>query len=128
MMKDVVIVGAGPAGLTAAIYALRAGLDTQVIERYAPGGQVVTTDTVENYPGFVEPVGGWELMSRMEEQARRLGAEIVNGEIATIGKDGASGSFNLAMADGTVKNARTVIIAAGAAFRKLGVPGESKFP
>ena len=61
-MKDLVIIGAGPGGLSAAIYGIRAGLDLVVIEKFSPGGQVINTWEVENYPGFAEPVAGWELM------------------------------------------------------------------
>ncbi|HOO72585.1 MAG TPA: thioredoxin-disulfide reductase [Spirochaetota bacterium] len=126
-MKDLIIIGAGPAGLAASIYGIRAGLDCVVVERYSPGGQVMNTDMVENYPGFAEPVGGWELMSRMEEQARRLGVEIMNGEIASVDKNPDTGIFQVKLSDGSAIESRTVIIATGASFRKLGVPGEAEF-
>ena len=125
-MKDLLILGAGPAGLSAAIYAMRAGLDMAIIERYAPGGQVMNTDEVENYPGFVDPIGGWELMSRMEQQARRLGAEVINGEILSVEKN-RENVLILKQADGSELQARAVILATGASFRKLGVPGEAEY-
>lgn len=126
-MKDLLILGAGPAGLSAAIYAVRAGLDCSILEKFSPGGQVMNTDEVENYPGFVEPIGGWDLMSRMEQQARRLGVSIENGEITSVDKDEASKIFTVKLSDGKEVTARTVIIATGAAFRKLNVPGEVEF-
>ncbi len=126
-MKDLIIIGAGPAGLSAAIYGIRAGLDCLIIERYSPGGQVMNTDMVENYPGFVDPVGGWELMSRMEEQARRLGVEITSGDVVSVEKKSDAGSLVIGLAGGDQFEARTVIIATGASFRRLGVSGEAEF-
>ena len=123
-MKDLIIIGAGPAGLSAAIYGLRSGLDLVMVEKLAPGGQVMSTYEVENYPGFVDPVAGWELMSRMENQARRLGAEIVCGDVVSIDRNAASGILALTMADGSSMEAKTVIAATGASYRKLKVPGE----
>jgi thioredoxin reductase (NADPH) len=123
-MKELIIIGAGPAGLSAAIYGLRSGLDLVLVERLAPGGQVMSTYEVENYPGFVEPVAGWELMSRMENQARRLGAEIVSGEVASIGRNASDGTHALTLADGSMMEAKTVIAATGASYRRLKVPGE----
>ena len=126
-MRDVIIIGAGPAGLTAAIYAKRAGLDTLILERYSPGGQVMLTHAVENYPGFVEPVEGWKLVNDMEEQARRLGAEITNGEVASVVKNDETGTFLLTTLAGAEYESRAVIAAMGSSYRRLGVPGEGKF-
>lgn len=123
-MKDLIIIGGGPAGLTAGIYGKRAGLDLILLEKFSPGGQVVTSFEIENYPGFAEPVEGWKLMSDMEEQARRLGVEIVSAEVISIRKEG--GIFTVDTGDSLLK-ARCVIIAAGASHRKLGVPGENEF-
>jgi thioredoxin reductase (NADPH) len=124
-MKDLVIIGAGPAGLTAAIYGMRAGLDLSVIEKFAPGGQVVNTWEVENYPGFKEPLAGWELMAAMEDQTRRLGADIASADVTSIKKEG--GAFTVELNGEDPVQARAVIIAAGASFRKLGIPGEKEF-
>jgi thioredoxin reductase (NADPH) len=126
-MKDLIIIGAGPAGLTAAIYGIRSGMDLAVIEKLSPGGQVMNTYEVENYPGFEEPVAGWELMSRMENQARRLGAEIVSGDVASFTRDAATGVFSVRMGDNNVMEARTVIAASGASYKRLGVPGEEQY-
>lgn len=126
-MKDLVIVGAGPAGLSAAIYGMRAGIDLVVLEKLAPGGQVMTTYEVENYPGFVDPVPGWELMSNMENQARRLGAEIVSVELSSIRRNEAENHFEISIVGGEPIRARSVICATGASLLKLGVPGEAEF-
>jgi len=124
-MKDLIIIGAGPAGLSAAIYGIRAGLDLLVVEKFSPGGQVINTYEVENYPGFAEPLSGWELMSRMEEQARRLGTEIVSGDVESVVAD--AGRFSVTMAGGQVVEAKTVIAATGASYRRLNVPGEEQY-
>ncbi len=125
-MKELVIVGAGPAGLSAAIYGMRAGIDLVVIEKLAPGGQVMTTYEVENYPGFVDPIPGWELMSNIENQARRLGAEIRGVELSSI-RRGSGGCFEIETVGGDAIRARAVICATGASLLKLGVPGEAEF-
>ncbi|HPA71610.1 MAG TPA: FAD-dependent oxidoreductase, partial [Spirochaetota bacterium] len=124
-MKDLIILGAGPAGLAAAIYGMRAGLDLLVLEKFSPGGQVVNTYEVENYPGFAEPVPGWDLVSAMENQARRLGTEFATGEALEVTRDDTT--FTIRLADGEPLQARTVIAATGAALKKLGVPGEEQF-
>jgi thioredoxin reductase (NADPH) len=124
-MKDLIIIGAGPAGLAAAIYGKRAGLDLIVLERYAPGGQVMNTDEVENYPGFVEPIKGWELIAAMEGQAKRLDTEIVNGEVKSV-KKAADKSFDVELTDGQIQEAKTIILACGAMPNHLNVSGEAE--
>jgi thioredoxin reductase (NADPH) len=126
-MKDLIIIGAGPAGMTAAIYGIRAGLDLILIERLSPGGQVVNTYEVENYPGFIDPIRGWDLVSNMEKQARRLGVEIMSGEVASVRKKSESGAFLVQLEGGGVLEAKSVIAAAGATYRKLDVPGVEEF-
>ena len=126
-MKELVIVGAGPAGLSSAIYGIRAGLDLTVIERLSPGGQVMNTYEVENYPGFVEPIAGWELVSHFENQTRRLGAEIITGDVVSVRKDSASGLFSVQLSDGSPLEAKSVIAASGASYRRLKIPGEEEF-
>ena len=122
-MKDLIIIGGGPAGLSAGIYGKRAGLDLVLLEKLSPGGQVITSFEIENYPGFAEPVEGWKLMSDMEAQARRLGVDIINGEALSIAKEG--GVF-LVDTGGEIFKGKTVIVAAGANHRKLEVPGEKE--
>lgn len=126
-MKDLIIIGGGPAGLTAAIYGLRAGLDLVILEKFSPGGQVINTYEVENYPGFVEPIAGWELMQRMEEQARRLGVEVKNGQVMRIDRNEEENALEVGLAGGDTLQARTVIMATGSTYKKLNVPGEAEF-
>jgi len=126
-MKDVIIIGAGPGGLSASIYAIRAGLDVQLLEKFSPGGQVMNTFEVENYPGFVDPVAGWELMSKMEEQAKRLGVQFEQGDVTAIQKNEEQNIFTVRLTDNRVLESRTVIIATGASLKKLGVEGEEDF-
>lgn len=122
---DVVIIGGGPAGLTAAIYAGRAELKTLVIEKGLPGGQIAQTEEVENYPGFPEPISGMELAQRMTQQAERFGATIEMDEVQSV-RPQPEGGFKV-QAYGGEYQARAVIIATGANPRKLGIPGEEQF-
>ena len=121
---DLVIIGAGPAGLTAAIYAARSRLSVIVLEKAAPGGQLLVTDWVENYPGFPEGISGADLMMRISEQATLQGAEIVAEEVT--GLELADGMKTVRLGDAEI-SARTVILATGASPLKLGVPGEDRY-
>ena len=121
-MYDIAIIGAGPAGLTAALYAARGGLDTVVLERISPGGQLAQTETVENYPGFPEGAEGWKLAYDMQQQAVRFGARIESLDVASV--DFAGDVKRVAGANGTTYEARTVVIATGARPRKLGLENE----
>ncbi|MDI6824795.1 MAG: thioredoxin-disulfide reductase [Bacillota bacterium] len=121
---DVVVLGAGPAGLTAAIYAGRARLDTVVIDHGVPGGQVATTDMVENYPGFPQGVSGAELAGLMNEQAERFGARIEMAEAEGLAREG--DVWRVDTSEGPYR-ARAVIVATGTRPRELGVPGEKEF-
>ncbi|MBS3938433.1 MAG: thioredoxin-disulfide reductase [Peptococcaceae bacterium] len=121
---DVAVLGAGPAGLTAALYAARANLKTVLIEQLGPGGQMATTATIENYPGFAEPIDGVELAMRMLQQAEGFGAEIVYDQVETVELSRAIKEIKVSSA---IYNARAVIIATGASPRKLAVPGEARF-
>ncbi|MEM6431182.1 MAG: thioredoxin-disulfide reductase [Deinococcota bacterium] len=121
---DVVIIGGGPAGLTAGIYAGRGQLSTVILEKGLPGGQIAQTQDVENYPGFDEGVSGPELSQRMVRQAEKFGAEIAMDEVTALTKT-ASG-FEVQGYD-TSYHAKAVIIATGANPRRLDVPGEDEF-
>lgn len=122
---DVVIVGGGPAGLTAGIYASRGQLDTVILEKGLPGGQIAQTDDVENYPGFPDGITGPELSQRMLQQAEKFGAKVVMEEVESLQKQ-ADGRF-LVRGHGKDYVARSVILATGANPRRLGVPGEDEF-
>ncbi len=119
-MYDILIIGGGPAGLTAAIYAARAGKRTAILEREAAGGQIVSAPLVENYPG-APSVSGAELAGRMRAQAEALGAELLYTEASGLEKT--QTGFRVLCTDGT-REARTVILATGASHRRLGLPGE----
>ena len=120
---DLVIIGAGPAGLTAGLYAGRSRLRTVVIESMMPGGQAATTDVLENYPG-TGSVSGAELAQRMLEQMKEFGAELTQKEVTGVTREG----DGFAVAAGSESyQARAVIVASGTRYRKLGVPGEAEF-
>lgn len=121
---DLVIIGAGPAGMAAALYAGRARLSVLVLEKAAPGGQILVTDWIENYPGFPEGVSGPDLMNYMLDQVKRFGVDIQTGEVTSM--DLKNPVKRLELSDKTI-TAKTVIIATGAAPRKLGIPGENRY-
>ncbi|MBT9177004.1 MAG: Thioredoxin reductase [Firmicutes bacterium] len=121
---DVIIIGGGPAGLTASLYTARARYRTLVLERLAPGGQVATTAHVENYPGFPQGMNGVDLSLRMLEQAERFGAEVMYDEIERVEL---GGPVKVIHGLGGTYEARAVIVASGASPRRLGVTGEEKF-
>lgn len=120
-MRDVIIIGGGPAGLTAALYSARAGLDTVVIEKAFAGGQMATTYSVENYPGFVEGINGAELAMKMEAHARQFGAEIMNETVKQIMPEG---MIKTVKTENTVYQAKAVILAMGAYPNELGFEKE----
>jgi len=119
---DTLILGSGPAGLTAAIYAARANLDTLVLEGPVPGGQLTITTDVENFPGFRDPVAGPDLMEAMREQAKRVGSEIKEGWVTSV--DLSHRPYVLHTVDGAVYRAKTLIISTGADAKWLGLPSE----
>jgi thioredoxin reductase (NADPH) len=121
-VHDVIIVGSGPAGYTAAIYAARAQLKPLVFEGSQFGGALMTTTEVENYPGFRSGITGPELMDEMREQALRFGADLRMEDVDAVSLDGPVKSVTV---DGQIHQARAVILAMGAAARHLGVPGEN---
>ena len=124
MHTRVAIIGSGPAGLTAALYAARASLEPLVIRGLQPGGLIATTSEVENYPGFVDVIGGYELSDNMEKQAMRFGAKFKDTLITSI--DASQRPFVLHTDDGEPITADTIIVSTGASPRHLGVPGEEK--
>ncbi|MDD4309594.1 MAG: thioredoxin-disulfide reductase [Candidatus Cloacimonetes bacterium] len=124
MRYDIIIIGAGPAGLSAAIYSARGGLKTAIFEKGMIGGQINVTDEVENYPGFEEPLSGFDLTDKMHKQAQRFGADFIDEEITAMGLEG------LCKIVETTENkyrAKSVIICTGAHPRRLNVPGEEQF-
>lgn len=122
---DLLIIGAGPAGCSAAIYAVRAGVKTIIAGGAVPGGQLLQTSDIENYAGFVNPVGGFEIMDNMHKQCKRLGVEFTSDEIVKV--EGEKSPFTLTCADGKQYKAASVIVATGAKARWLGLSGEEKF-
>ncbi len=121
---DVVIIGGGPAGLTAGIYAGRGQLETVILEKGLPGGQIAQTQEVENYPGFDEVISGQELSERMVKQAEKFGAKIVMEEVTGLAKGPKGFVVNGYDAD---YHAKAVILATGANPKRLNVPGEDEF-
>ncbi|MTT30820.1 thioredoxin-disulfide reductase [Terrilactibacillus sp. BCM23-1] len=119
---DVIIIGAGPAGMTAAVYASRSNLSTLMIERGIPGGQMANTEEVENYPGF-ESILGPDLSNKMFEHAKKFGAEYAYGDIKEI-KDGKE--YKTVIAGNKEFKGLSIIVATGAEYKKLGVPGEQE--
>ena len=123
---DLIVVGSGPAGLTAALYAAREGIDTLVIERGGVGGQAGVTELLDNFPGFPEGVSGAEFADRLRRQAERFGVEILSAQnVESIAVDG---NYRcVTTADGTEYGAWAVLVASGSTYRRLGIPGEDDF-
>ncbi|MDI9463450.1 MAG: thioredoxin-disulfide reductase [Bacillota bacterium] len=124
IIYDMLIVGGGPAGLSAAIYASRARMSVLVIEAMLSGGQIATTERLENYPGFPEGIGGAEFGQLLEAQARRFGTEMV---LATVTGVSSEGEIKTVQTSNGTYRGRTLLIASGTRPRALGVPGEEEF-
>jgi thioredoxin reductase (NADPH) len=122
-VRDVVIVGSGPAGYTAAVYTARANLKPLVIEGVQYGGALMNTTEVENYPGFVDGIQGPDLMDHMRKQAERFGAELISDDATALDL---TGDIKKVTVGGETYLARTVILAMGSAYRMLGVPNEDR--
>jgi thioredoxin reductase (NADPH) len=120
-MEDLIIIGAGPAGLTAGLYASRARLKTVLLERLVPGGQVMTTDWVENYPGFPDGISGFELIDRMKRQAEKFDLKIESGDVVRLE---VSPEKKVVVTDRETLQCRALILACGASPHKLGIEGE----
>ena len=128
MIYDVIIIGGGPAGLTAGIYASRARLKTLLLESITISTQAVTTSEIENYPGFPEGASGFDLIEKFKKQAVKFGTEIKAKTVKSLKETKAEGKNAwLVEADGETFSAFSVILASGAKPKKLGIPGESKF-
>lgn len=123
-VRNVIVLGGGPAGLTAAIYATRAGLDPLVIEGSEAGGQLMLTTDVENYPGFADPILGPDLMAAMRAQAQRIGTEFVTEDATAV--DLSTRPFQVTTHSGKTHETRALIIATGAKAKLLGLPGEQR--
>lgn len=121
---DLVIIGGGPAGLAAGLYAARAKLNAVLLEKVAPGGQILITDWIENYPGFPEGISGPDLVNRLTEQVSKFDLKIINE--AVLGVDFSQSIKKISLRDRTL-SAHTVLIATGASPKKLGIPGEDPF-
>lgn len=121
---DVIMIGAGPAALSAAIYTTREDIDTLLFERAVPGGLAAITDRVDNYPGFPEGIAGLELAGDFQKQAERFGAVIELGEVLKIHDEGAWKRLETTSGD---MKARAVLIATGSDYKKIGVPGEAEY-
>ena len=123
-MENVVIAGSGPAGLTAALYAARADMNPLVLEGHIPGGQLIVSNEVENYPGFTEPISGIELIDQFRKQAKRFGSRFKSESVEEVKKR--DDIFEVSTGNQTITT-RSLIIATGAQARRLPIPTESKF-
>ncbi|MCX8058804.1 MAG: thioredoxin-disulfide reductase [Spirochaetes bacterium] len=123
-MYDLIIIGGGPGGLTAAIYGARFGLSTLVLEKQAAGGQINLTESIENYPGFDEPIFGYELSQKMERQALKFGAKIIYEEVIDVDF---SKEIKIVKTNENQYSSRTVIISTGAYPKRLFIPGEEEY-
>ena len=124
-INNVIIIGSGPAGYTAAIYAARANLKPILVSGFQPGGQLTITTDVENYPGYEGPIQGPWLMEQMQKQAAHVGTEIINSQVTEVFLNEKIKKLNLD--NGTTLNSKTVIISTGAQARWLGLENEAKF-
>ena len=121
MLYDVIVIGGGPGGYTAALYAARANLSVAILEKLSPGGQMGTTDVIDNYPGFPQGVNGFELAMQMKEGAERFGVQT---QLAEVTQVELAGQVKTVHTSGGDYQARTVVLATGAHPRELGLPGE----
>lgn len=123
-VRDVIMIGAGPSALAAAIYTTREDIDTVLYEKSAIGGLAAITDVVDNYPGFADGIEGLTLAGHLEKQAMRFGAQIEFGDVSAIREEG---DVKVVTVDGADVKAKTVLIATGSDYKKIGVPGEKEY-
>jgi len=123
-VKEVVMIGAGPSSLAAAIYTTREDIDTTLYEKSAIGGLAAITDIVDNYPGFPEGIEGLTLAGHLEKQAERFGAHVEYGDVTALRDEG---KIKVVTVDGAEVKAKAVLIATGSDYKKIGVPGEAEF-
>ena len=123
-VKEVIMIGAGPSALAAAVYTTREDIDTTLYEKSAVGGLAAITDVIDNYPGFPEGVEGLKLAGQLEKQAERFGAHIEYGDVTSLRDEG---EYKVAVVDGADVKAKVVLIATGSDWKKIGVPGEKEF-
>jgi len=126
MLYDAVVIGAGPSGITAALYLVRSGLLVALVESAAPGGQILSTAEIENYPGFPKSVKGWELADLFDAHLNGYPVERVRGQVASVASV-EDGRFLISLEDGKTLETKTVVACSGAHHRKLGAPGEEAF-
>lgn len=124
---DVIMIGAGPSALSAAVYTTREDIGTVLLEKGVVGGLAAITDRVDNYPGFPDGVAGLDLAEKLEEQAERFGADIRYGEVSEITTHSDDHTVLIKTIDDTIYKAKAVLIATGSDYRKIGVPGEEEY-
>jgi thioredoxin reductase (NADPH) len=123
-MKDVIMIGAGPSALTAAVYTAREGIETVLYEKASVGGLVATIDKIDNYPGFPDGIEGFTLAEKLGQQAKNFGAQIEYGDVTAIRDEG---DIKVLTIDGEEVKAKTVLIASGSSYRKLNIIGEKEY-
>lgn len=123
-IRDVVMIGAGPSALAAAVYTTREDIDTIMYEKGVVGGLAAITDKVDNYPGFPDGIEGMTLAGQLEKQAARFGAELGYGEVESLRDEG---DHKVVVVDGEEVKAKTILIATGSDYKKIGVPGEAEY-
>ena len=126
MLYDAAVIGAGPAGITAALYLVRSGVSVALVESSAPGGQVLSTAEIENYPGFPKGVKGWELADLFDAHLAEYPVARVRGDVTSV-EAAEGGRYRISVAEGESIEAKAVVVCTGAKHRDLGAPGEDSF-
>jgi thioredoxin reductase (NADPH) len=126
MLYDAAVIGAGPAGITAALYLVRSGVSVALVESAAPGGQVLSTAEIENYPGFPKGVKGWELADLFDAHLAEYPVARVRGDVTSV-EAAEGGLYRISFAEGEAIEAKAVVVCTGAKHRDLGAPGEDSF-